>query len=219
MSERAVLLDLDGLLIDTERMVLAAFNAAAAELDQVLSPALFRSLIGRTARESEALLRSAFPSDSAIATFRAATQRYYEQDVEENGIALMAGAEELLEFLDERKMQFACATSSGNARAWWKLEQAGIAHRFRTLVGGDEVAAGKPSPDIFIEAAARLGTDPKRCIALEDSLDGLAAASAAGVTPIMVPDLIEPDEVAFDLAYAIVDDLHEACRVIAALSD
>ena len=217
MTERAVLLDLDGLLIDTERMVLAAFEAAAAEVGYEIPTSLFFSLIGRTARDSEALLHAAFPDEAAVRHFREATQRHYERDVAQNGIQLMAGVEELLTFLDDADLRFACATSSGSERAWHKLEQAGIAHRFRILVGGDEVRAGKPSPDIFVEAAARLKTDPSRCIVLEDSLNGLAAASAAGSVPIMVPDRIEPDVVAHRLAYAIVEDLHAARSVISAL--
>lgn len=218
MSRAALLLDLDGLLIDTERMVLAAFNAAADELGCSLSPTLFHSLIGRTSRDSEVLLRRAFLDDDvSIRSFRTLTQANYERDLAANGIQLMPGADELLTFLEAAGIRFACATSTARKRAWWKLERAGIAHRFHTLVGGDEVDEGKPAPDIFLEAAVRVKAAPERCIVLEDSLNGIRAAAAAGMTAIMVPDLIEPDAEARGIAYAIAADLHEARRIVKTL--
>lgn len=210
----AVLLDMDGLMLDTERMVLAAFEAAAAELGHVVPADLFPSLIGRTSRDSAGLLESAFGAGFPLETFRRLTQANYELDIARNGIARKAGIVELLVHLREQAVPFACATSTARARAWWKLEQAGLAEWFVTLVGGDEVSHGKPAPDIFLEAAARLDVSAPRCIVLEDSPAGVSAAAAAGMTPIMVPDLVAPDARARNLAHAVVGDLHEARALI-----
>ncbi|MFT5390068.1 MAG: HAD superfamily hydrolase (TIGR01509 family) [Gammaproteobacteria bacterium] len=219
MSYHAILFDLDGLMIDTERVVLKAFRIATDELGFELPPGLFPTLVGRTAKDSSAMILDAFGADFPLETFRALTRSVYDREIDENGIGLMPGIEPMLDYLVAKKIPYACATSTANERAWWKLHKAGIGHWFETLVGGDEVEAGKPAPDIFFEAARRLGVDGDRCIVLEDSPNGVRAAAAANMTPIMVPDMVQPDEYATSLAHAIVADLHHARRLIDSMLD
>ncbi|MGK0172684.1 MAG: beta-phosphoglucomutase, partial [Gammaproteobacteria bacterium] len=175
MSYHAILFDLDGLMIDTERVVLKAFRIATDELGFELPPGLFPTLVGRTAKDSSAMILDAFGADFPLETFRALTRSVYDREIDENGIGLMPGIEPMLDYLVAKKIPYACATSTANERAWWKLHKAGIGHWFETLVGGDEVEAGKPAPDIFFEAARRLGVDGDRCIVLEDSPNGVRA--------------------------------------------
>ena len=98
----------------------------------------------------------------------------------------------MLEWLDCERIVRAVATSTRRARAEAQLAQQGLLGRFALLVGGDEIARGKPAPDIYLEAAARLAIAPADCVALEDSEPGMNAALAAGMMAIMVPDLAPP---------------------------
>jgi len=98
----------------------------------------------------------------------------------------------LLDFLDGAGIPKAVATSTERTRALRLLELAGVLNRFDAVVCGDEVARGKPCPDIFLTAAARLGCDPSTCMVLEDSESGLRAAHQAGMLPVLIPDLKMP---------------------------
>ena len=115
---------------------------------------------------------------------------------------------ELLEWLDLQAIPRAVATSTRRERARAKLEQTALLARFRDIVGGDEVARGKPEPDIYVEAARRLGVPAVECIALEDSEPGVRAALAAGMTPIMVPDMHVPPEDLIALDLLVLPSLH-----------
>lgn len=217
MRYSAVLFDLDGLMIDTERMVRAAFEASSAELGFPMPSDLFPRLIGRTGPHSSELIQHAFGPTFPMDEFRANTQRRYEADLAENGIAQKRGIVDMLSALTTHEVPYAVATSTARERAWWKMELAGIASHFDTLVGGDEIERSKPAPDIFIEAARRLGVRSEACIVLEDSPAGIEAAHAAGMTPIMVPDLSAPDPLSIERAFAVVADLHEARTVLSDL--
>jgi len=204
----AVLFDLDGLLIDTERMVMAAFREVLGEMALPFEEALFARLMGLTSQDSTRILESVFGTDFPLEAFRARTSRCYEAAVREQGIPLRPGATEVLDAVAEHGTPYACATSSAAERARWKLERAGIGGRFDTLVGGDDVARGKPAPDIFLEASRRLGIAPRSCLVLEDSPAGVRAAAAAGMRVILVPDVIDPDPETRTLADALAPDLH-----------
>ena len=111
----------------------------------------------------------------------------------------------------------AVATSTRRDRARSKLARASLLPRFHAIVGGDDVARGKPAPDIYVEAARRLGASAARCLALEDSEPGVRSALAAGMTPIMVPDMHPPsaDLIALDLV--VLPSLHDVLAHLAAL--
>ncbi len=188
----AVILDMDGLLLDTETLAVRAWNEAAAALGVSFDVALAHAMIGRNFADCCALVRGRYdgeyPVDALLGSWHAA----YDAIVERDGLALKPGVHELLDWLDTNAIARAVATSTRRARAQAKLERAGLWIRVHALVGGDEVAHGKPAPDIVIAAAATLDAEVGACIVLEDSEPGIEAALAAGATPIMVPDLRAP---------------------------
>lgn len=118
------------------------------------------------------------------------------------------GVTELLAWLQERRVPKAVATSSARAKAMHHLWTTGVLNRFGAVVTRDEVERGKPHPDLYLRAAERLGTPPDRCLALEDSYNGVRAARAAGVSVVMVPDLLRPTEEMRSMCEAVVPDLH-----------
>ena len=133
------------------------------------------------------------------------------------GIALKPGLLDLLDWLEARRIPKAVATSTRRDRAQAKLARTALLPRFVALVGGDEVARGKPEPDIFLAAAARLGEAAQHCLVLEDSEPGVRAALAAGMTPIMVPDLHAPSDDLVALEPLILESLAEVPAQLAAL--
>jgi beta-phosphoglucomutase-like phosphatase (HAD superfamily) len=126
----------------------------------------------------------------------------------EIGVALKAGVRELLDYLDQVGIPRAIATSSSYGAVERTLGPNGILPRFDAIVAAGDYPRGKPSPDPFLTAAARLGVAPEDCLALEDSHNGVRAAHAAGMMTVMVPDLLEPTDEMREKTHAIAETLH-----------
>ncbi|MFW6343122.1 MAG: HAD family hydrolase, partial [Sediminispirochaetaceae bacterium] len=124
------------------------------------------------------------------------------------------GAVELISSLRSREVAVALASSSSLSVIERNLKSAGMLDMFSTVVGGDEVEQGKPAPDIFLRAAERAEIDPKECVVFEDSNNGIRAAHAAGMRPVMVPDIKAPEEEVRTMVYRIYSDLSEAAADI-----
>jgi beta-phosphoglucomutase-like phosphatase (HAD superfamily) len=183
---------MDGLMLDTERLATPAWADARDAIGVDFDMSLLDAMIGRNYQDCRALIverhGESFPTDRLMQAWHVA----YDAIVERDGIAIKHGLVGLLDWLEEVDVPKAVATSTRRSRAISKLADAGLATRFAALVGGDEVARGKPAPDIFLLAAERLGAPPSSCLVLEDSAPGVRAALAAGMTPIMVPDQQAP---------------------------
>jgi HAD superfamily hydrolase (TIGR01509 family) len=189
----AVIFDMDGLMLDTEPLAARAWDDAAQSAGIPFDAAVTPRLVGRTFADCRTLIHAHhggddYPVDLLMQRWHAA----YDARVEREGLVLKTGLVELLDWLDARAIPRAVATSTRRARARHKLERTGLWPRFAALVGGDEVARGKPAPDIFLEAAQQLDAAPAQCLVLEDSAPGMHAAAAAGIPAIMVPDLAPP---------------------------
>lgn len=188
----AVVLDMDGTLLDTEPLASRAWGDAAAAIGATFDASLPDRLIGRNFADCRALIAAhhgdRYPVDALMAAWHVA----YDAIVEREGLALKPGVLALFDWLDAEGLPRAVATSTRRRRALAKLERVELASRLDALVGGDEVARGKPAPDIFVTAAARLAVDPAACLAVEDSDAGVRSALAAGMTAAMVPDLLPP---------------------------
>ena len=218
----AVIFDVDGLMLDTEPLAARAWGEAAAGLGVGFDMSLAQAMIGRNFADCATMLRAhyavphpaaPYPVDQLLGSWHAA----YDDIVAREGLTLKPGLTELLEWLEANAIPRAVATSTRRERARAKLERTALLPRFHDIVGGDEVARGKPAPDIYVEAARRLGTSVATCIALEDSEPGIRAALAAGMTPIMVPDLHPPSPELVALDVAVVPSLHDVLRRLAAL--
>ncbi|MGH8712839.1 MAG: HAD family hydrolase [Casimicrobiaceae bacterium] len=188
----AVIFDMDGLMLDTESLALRAWQCAAKSLERGFDLDICRQMIGRNFADCVALIRDRHGRDYPVEELMRAWAAAYDALVAAEGVTVKPGLTEILDLLDQRGTARAVATSTRRERARAKLDQAGLLHRFAALVGGDEVARGKPAPDIFLAAAARLGVEPGDCVVLEDSEPGVIAAWAAGMIPVMVPDLHPP---------------------------
>lgn len=205
---RAVVFDMDGLILDTETIYRDVMMEAASARGAELPDAVFLAMVGLPAESSRGIALDHFGQDFAY-------DPWIDHVVElaharlANGAPLKAGVVELLDRLDVAGIPRAVATSSSRAGAERNLRPGGLFDRFDAVVGAGDYAMGKPHPDPFLTAADRLGVAPEHCLALEDSHNGVRAAHAAGMMTVMVPDLLPATAEMRALAFAVCDSLHE----------
>ena len=214
---RAVIFDMDGLMLDTERLAPRAWGDAAAAVGVDFDLTLIVPMVGRNFRDCAALIVDRHGPDFPTTELMRAWHVAYDAIVEREGIALKPGLLPLLDWLEAEGIPKAVATSTRRDRAQAKLAQTALLPRFVALVGGDEVANGKPAPDIFLAAADRLGQPVAECVVLEDSEPGVRAALAAGMTPIMVPDMHPPSAALMALEPLVLASLADIPAHLAAL--
>lgn len=216
MKLEAVVFDLDGLMLDSEPLYKDAWQWTATDLGYDLDDRSYSKLIGLPEAASEAALVAQFCAAFPLDAFRERWPPIWRARAEA-GIAVKPGLLDLLALLTTRGVPIAVATSSEAEYADFSLQAAGLADRFRAEVTCDQVARGKPAPDLYLEAARRLGVAPARCLALEDSETGITAARAAGMTALLIPDLTPATEAATRAALRVLPSLTEACTLIEAL--
>ena len=202
-------------MLDTEPLYKFAWQQTSAALGYELDDRSYLKVVGRSIEDGERELVAQFGMGFPLAAFRAGWADLWRQRVDTGGIPLKPGLLEFLSFLDARAIPVAVATSSDHEYAQFSLGKAGLPGRFRVVVTGDQVANGKPAPDIYLEAARRLDVEPARCVALEDSDAGILAASRAAMLALMIPDLKAPSADAAAAAYRVLRSLDEARLEIA----
>ena len=191
---KLIIFDMDGLILDTEKLYLEYGLEVFEELGYDITEEVFLGTVGMTDKSSGEYYSKLYGENFD-----------YNIIVEKIDVKLLVtskdgkkkkknGLFELLKFLDENDVKKVVATSTARKKAEFMLENAGILDRFDFLVCGDEVKKGKPNPEIFLKAAEIAGVDPKNCMVLEDSHNGLRAANSAGMLPVMIPDLLEINE-------------------------
>ena len=211
----AVIFDMDGLLFDTEALYQEAILLAAGEGGHEVALDVFNRTVGLPWAQSRTLLLSHFGDAFPVDDFQEAWVRHFWV-IAETRLALKPGALELLDTLDQFRLPRAIATSSFRRTVERHLTAYNLMGRFAEIVGHGDYERGKPAPDPFLKAAARLGVEPDLCLALEDSHNGVRAASSAGMMTIMVPDLLEPTDEIRGLCTFVVRDLHEVRSLILA---
>lgn len=185
---RAVLLDMDGTLVDTEGIWWAAESAVFAELGHVLDDSHREVVIGGPMSRSVGHLMAVTGTTATLAELMPAINVRFEQLIA-TGAPLMPGARRLLTELAAHGVPTALVSASHRRTIDVMLRTLG-AENFAFTVAGDEVARTKPHPDPYLTAAARLGADPAACVVVEDTLTGVASAEAAGCRVVAVPSLV-----------------------------
>ena len=204
---KAVLFDMDGTLIDTEKYYRIFWPKALAQFgyhmtdEQVI---IMRSL-GRPFAPKQ--LKEWFGEELDYYAVRDRRKQLMEEHLDRVGIELKPGAVEILEALKKRGILAAVATATDLERTEKYLRLVGLREYFDRLISATQVKEGKPSPDIYVYACEQLGLAPEECIAVEDSPNGVKSAYGAGCRVIMVPDQTEPDEELSKLLYACLDRL------------
>ena len=190
---KAFVFDMDGLLLDTERLCLNSFMKACLRygIDERVSRPLFINVIGNNAVTSNAYFTREF---AALGVSFDELKHEWDEDyhgiITNQPIPLMPGVEALLECLHENNQPMGVATSTRREMAIHKLQSVGVYDYFQFVVGGDEVANGKPNPEIYLKAVGIHGERPEDCLAFEDSTNGVLSAIGAGMHVVQVPNLV-----------------------------
>jgi HAD superfamily hydrolase (TIGR01509 family) len=206
----AVIFDMDGLMLDTETLAREAWFRTMREFGYPLTDAIYLRVLGATGARTRSIFQEAFGDDIPVDAMYARKQDLLEQAIAGGQVVVKPGLIPLLDKLDAWHTPKAVGSSTVKAIVLKKLSAVGLVERFDAIVGGDEVAHGKPAPDIFLEAARQLNAAPGECVVLEDSDNGVRAAHAAGMRVIMVPDLKPPDNDVQAMVWRVVSTLIEA---------
>ncbi|HEY0915831.1 MAG TPA: HAD family phosphatase [Solimonas sp.] len=208
----AVIFDMDGLMLDSERALIACLAEVARELGHDVPDTLWLSMVGHSDAVCRHLLDEALGEPQRVQVLERAYARY--DAVVEAGVPHRPGIIALLEVLQAHGIPRAVATSTRRPLALRKLEASGLLARFDAVCTSSDVAHPKPAPDVYLLAAHSLGVAPALCLVLEDSPAGVRAALAAGMHPIQIPDLLEPDDAVRALGHVILPTLDDARRVL-----
>ena len=208
----AVIFDMDGLMLDTERITIPLWDEAGKKFGYRIPFDTVIKMVGISSQAARDVLFDEygenFPYDKIRDEFRLLCKREYEK-----GIPHKKGLVFLLDRLTAAKIPLGVATSTRRKTAMENLEKAGILEKFAAITGGDEVANGKPAPDIFLLAAKKLMSPPSACAGFEDSPAGLQGLYAAGIRSVFIRDLIDPPREVLNTVWRTCGDLFEAAEL------
>ena len=202
---------MDGILFDTERLCCDAWRAVAGVAGFRMDDELFFSCVGRTSADTRAIVMEALGPGFPYDDFDAKAHAWIRSRMEEKGPPEKSGIRPLFDYLKIHTIPIALATSTTEKSARWMIERAGLEPYFSAWAFGSEVTHGKPAPDIFLLAKDRLGVaDSACCVVFEDSPAGLTAALAAGMKPVFVRDMIDPEPTLLGRVWKTAVSLDEA---------
>ena len=215
MNIKAVLFDMDGLMVDTESLATEAFIHSAKKQGYDMTKEETLMVLGFTTKSIYEFWENYFKnSDVSGKQLVYDHYKYIENVLFTTGPKKMPYIEELLKYLKENNYKVAVASSSNMNHIINNMEKTGLKKYIDGFASGAEVKNGKPAPDVFLLAAERLGVEPKKCLVLEDSKAGVIAGSSAGAKVIMVPDMFKPDDECKEKAYKIVNNLGEVINML-----
>ena len=206
---KAVIFDLDGLLIDSERIGIEIAVATAERMKLPITREVVLATIGITNEDTRRHYRKFVLDEEVLSEFFREEGKVFSQTVQEGKMPLKKGAARLLEHISTKGIRMAIASSSSRRYIENVLRPQDVLKYFSVIISSDDISRGKPDPETFLKAAESLGERPGDCLVLEDSLNGLLAAKAGRFDCAVVPDLIEFDEDQKRTADYFLTDLEE----------
>lgn len=214
MEIKGLIFDMDGLMIDTEKLLQKFWVQAARELGYPMELEHTLQIRSLSAEFADAKLKGIFGDSFDYYAVRDRRRELMREHVSKYGVEEKPGLGELLDYAKQKEYRLGVATATDAQRTEQYLNCIGKYTYFDAFVCGSMVKKGKPEPDVYLEAARQLGLNPQECIALEDSPNGILAAYRAGCVPIMVPDLDQPDEETMGLLCGKVDTLQDVIPLL-----
>lgn len=206
---KAIVFDMDGVLFDTEFVCLEGWVAVAEKNNLPGMREVFPKCIGLNNTDSEAVVKAAYGADFDYGAFRKQASEEFWGYIEKNGLPEKPYVHEILEWLKASDYKVGLASSTKRTSVLECLQRAGILDYFEVIISGDMVEHSKPEPDIYLLACEKLGVEPGEAYAIEDSFNGIRSAYAAGMKPIMVPDMLDPDAEMLEKSVVVLKDLGE----------
>ncbi len=206
---RGVCFDMDGIIFDTEPLYKTAWQQAGQEFGYEINDNLYNQFIGLSTAECEKLLVDHFGPDFPVLDFHKRWQKIRQQKIEQESVSYKPGFVELIQFLKARDLKLGLATSSTRFEVETNFKNSEYLDYFDCVITSEEVTRGKPDPEIYLLIANRLGVEPRQLMVLEDSINGMQAAIAAGTIAVMIPDMLPPSPDIVESAYKIFHSLNE----------
>jgi HAD superfamily hydrolase (TIGR01509 family) len=191
---QAVIFDMDGVLFDTERIAVRSWEESGRELGISGLGKCVPSCLGLRPEPAKKIVLQVVGEDFPYEKFRQRVREHSYAYFDQYGVPVKDGVRIALQYLKDNGYKTAVATSTSKKSATHHFTETGLTEYFDAFVFGDEITVGKPAPDIYLAAAKKLDVVPECCLAIEDSPNGILSAAAAGMQPVMVPDLVQPDE-------------------------
>ena len=210
----AVIFDMDGVIFDSERLVIECWKAIARKHNIPDIVEICMRVQGNNREETGKRFREKYGDGFPYEAYKKEMSALFRRLYGGGRLPLKRGVTEILESLKQAKIPLALASSTRTDIVRQELEEAKIIHYFNSVLGGDMVTRSKPQPDIFLAAAEALGAKPVNCYVLEDSYNGIRAAYRAGMHPVMVPDMQQPTAEMLGMAEVIVKDLLSALEYL-----
>ncbi len=206
---QAVVFDMDGVIFDSERLVIECWKKVAGEKGFTGVEDVCCICLGTNDVQTRAKFLEVYGEDFPYDTYEREMAGLFHEKADGGQLPKKAGVDELLTFLKERGLKIALATSSKERTVRREIEEAGLLSYFDAIVCGDMIRRSKPEPDIYLKACECLQVEPENACAVEDSFNGVRSATRAGLSCIMVPDIKQPDEEMRELACCILPSLLE----------
>ena len=211
---KAVVFDMDGVIFDSERAVLECWLSLAQKYNIENIEGNFLACTGTTMKQTRQIMMQAYGPDFPYDQYAKEASIMYHQRYDGGRLPLKEGIRELLDYLKAHNKKLAVASSTRKEVVVSQLEAAGLLDYFDFIVGGEMVENSKPDPEIYIMACKLLQVSPEEAYAIEDSHNGIRSAHAAGMMPIMVPDLLSPNEEMRQKAVAVCDSLTHVIKYL-----
>ncbi|MBR6295561.1 MAG: HAD family phosphatase [Treponema sp.] len=210
----AVVFDMDGVIFDSERAVFDCWKEIAGKygIKDIEKPYL--ACTGTTMERTREIMREAYGEDFPYDVYAKEASKMYHEKYDGGRLPMKTGVIEILDFLKSSDKRIALATSTRRQTVINQLRDAGILDYFEKIVTGDMVSRSKPEPDIYLAACEGLGVEPEKSYAVEDSYNGIKAASRGGLRPVMIPDLLPENEEMAALSETILKNLSELVKYL-----
>ena len=207
MQYQAVVFDMDGIIFDTERLVIEFWKEVAKKHNIPNVEHTCIQCLGTNRVRTREIFLENYGADFPFDPYRAEVTELFNTHYKGVPLPTKPGVRELLSYLQEQDIKVGLASSTAQHLVRDEIGTAGLLPYFQTLVCGDMVEHSKPAPDIFLKACEILNADPTKSIAIEDSFNGIRSAHCAGMTPIMVPDQVQPTDEIRTLAFHVMPSL------------
>ena len=212
---KAVVFDMDGVIFDSERAVMQCWKEVASRHNIPDIEKAILACTGTTMVRTREIMLNMYGADFPYDEYARESSAIFHSRYDGGRLPMKPGVKELLTFLKERGKKIALASSTRQQVVTDELRDAGIIEYFDRIICGDMVSRSKPAPDIFLKACEELNVSPSDSYAIEDSYNGIRAAHAGGLHPIMVPDLLPADEEMQSLAEIVLPNLTSVMEYLA----
>ena len=211
---KAIVFDMDGVLFDTERIARDSWIETGKVWNLPRVTEIYPRMIGVNHTDGLIIFKECYGEAVDAEEFMRQSGAVMKQILREKGLPIKKGVPEILAFLKEKKIPAAICSSTRTGVIHDHLVKTGFLEYFDQIIGGDMIEHSKPLPDIYLKACEILGQKPEDCIAVEDSPNGIRSAYAAGLIPVMIPDLVEPTEELRKLSRFVLKDMTELQKLI-----